>query len=279
MAESGATMVEVGTTNKTHLADYERALSDRTGLLLKVHASNFRVVGFTEDVGLAELVALGAEHDVPVMEDQGSGVLFDLRPFGLPYEPTIAASVAAGADVVTCSGDKLLGGPQAGIIVGRADALLRLRKHPLARAVRLDKLQLAALEATLRLSLEETRALARIPTLRMLTAPVAEVRTRAEVLAERIREAVADAADVMTVDEIARAGGGSLPLAEIPTVVVSIAPRVSSAGELEERLRLGDPAIVTRVHEGRVLLDPRTVLDPGEEDAIVSRLGEILAAR
>jgi L-seryl-tRNA(Ser) seleniumtransferase len=279
MAESGATMVEVGTTNKTRLADYERALSERTGVLLKVHASNFRVVGFTEEVGLEELVALGRRRGVPVMEDQGSGVLFDLRPYGLPYEPTIAASIAAGADVVTCSGDKLLGGPQAGVIVGRAAAIERLRTHPLARAVRLDKLQLAALEATLRLSLEETRALARIPTLRMLTAPVAEVRTRAEVLAERIREAVADAADVMTVDEIARAGGGSLPLAEIPTVVVSIAPRVSSAGELEERLRLGDPAIVTRVHEGRVLLDPRTVLDPGEEDAIVSRLGEILAAR
>ena len=280
MAESGASMVEVGTTNKTHLADYERALSDRTGLLLKVHASNFRVVGFTEDVGLGDLVALGAEHDVPVMEDQGSGVLFDLRPFGLPYEPTIAASVAAGADVVTCSGDKLLGGPQAGIIVGRADALLRLRTHPLARAVRLDKLQLAALEATLRLSLEESRALAEIPTLRMLTTPVAEVRARAEALAERIRAAAPGAAEVTVADEIARAGGGSLPLAEIPTAVVAVAPSAMSAGELEARLRCGgEPAIVARVREDRVLIDPRTLLGAAEEDVVVARLGELLGAR
>ena len=280
MAESGATMVEVGTTNKTHLADYEGALSERTGLLLKVHASNFRVVGFTEDVGLAELVALGAEHGVPVMEDQGSGVLFDLRPFGLPYEPTIAASVAAGADVVTCSGDKLLGGPQAGIIVGRADALLRLRTHPLARAVRLDKLQLAALEATLRLSLEESRALAEIPTLRMLTTPVAEVRSRAEALAERIRASAPGAAEVTVADEIARAGGGSLPLAEIPTAVVAVTPSAMSAGELEALLRCGgEPAIVARVREDRVLIDPRTLLDAAEEDVVVARLGEVLGGR
>ena len=277
MAESGATMVEVGTTNKTHLEDYETALTSNTGLLLKVHSSNFRVVGFTEEVGLAELVHLGAQHGVPVMEDQGSGVLFDLRPYGLPAEPTVAESVAAGAAVVTASGDKLLGGPQAGILVGRWDVISKLKKHPMARAVRVDKLTLAALEATLRLLLDEQRAVAQIPTLRMLTTPQSDVRTRAESLATRIREVVGDTADVTTADDVARAGGGSLPLAEIPTVVVALAPRAISAGKLEALLRCGsEPAIIARVKDGRLLLDPRTLLSPGEEQAVVARLGEVL---
>jgi L-seryl-tRNA(Ser) seleniumtransferase len=276
MAESGATMVEVGTTNKTHLEDYETALTSNTGLFLKVHSSNFRVVGFTEEVGLVELVELGAHHGVPVMEDQGSGVLFDLRPYGLPYEPTVAESVSAGAAVVTCSGDKLLGGPQAGILVGRWDVVSKLKKHPMARAVRLDQLTLAALEATLRASLDEERAIREIPTLRMLTAPVSEVRVRAEALAARVREAIRGAADVSTADEIARAGGGSLPLAEIPTVVVAIAPHSISARSLEAALRLGEPAVIARVRDERVLLDPRTLLSAGEEDVVVARLAEVL---
>jgi L-seryl-tRNA(Ser) seleniumtransferase len=276
MAESGARMVEVGTTNKTHLADYERALSDSTGLLLKVHSSNFRVVGFTEEVPLAELVELGSRHGVPVMEDQGSGVLFDLRPFGLPFEPTVAQSIDAGVSVVTASGDKLLGGPQAGIIVGTAEVIARLKAHPMARAVRLDKLQLAALEATLRASLDETRALAEIPTLRMLTEPVGAVRARAESLADRVRGAT-NGADVAVADEIARAGGGALPLADIPTVVVAVAPSTMSAGELEARLRCdGDPVVVARVKDGRVLIDPRTLLSSAEEDVVVARLAGIL---
>ena len=278
MAESGATMIEVGTTNKTHLQDYETALTSNTGLLLKVHSSNFRVVGFTEEVGLAELVRLGAQHGVPVMEDQGSGVLFDLRPYGLPAEPTVAESVAAGAAVVTASGDKLLGGPQAGILVGRWDIISKLKKHPMARAVRVDKLTLAALEATLRLLLDEQRAIAQIPTLRMLTTPQSEVRTRAQALAARVREVVGDAAGVTTADEVARAGGGSLPLAEIPTVVVALAPRTMSASKLEALLRCGgEPAIVARVKDDRLLLDPRTLLSPAEEDAVVARLGQVLA--
>ncbi|HEY5540444.1 MAG TPA: L-seryl-tRNA(Sec) selenium transferase, partial [Coriobacteriia bacterium] len=277
MAESGATMVEVGTTNKTHLADYERALTSNTGLLLKVHSSNFRVVGFTEEVPLAELVELGERHGVPVMEDQGSGVLFDLRPYGLPYEPTIAESVSAGAAVVTSSGDKLLGGPQAGILVGRAGVISKLKAHPIARAVRLDKLQLAALEATLRAFLDERRALAEIPTLHMLTEPASAVRVRAEALASRIRVAVGDAADVSTADEIARAGGGALPLADIPTVVVAVSPRATSASKLEALMRCGaEPAIIARVKDERLLLDPRTLLSIAEEDAVVARLGEVL---
>jgi len=277
MRESGATMVEVGTTNKTHIADYERALTPDTALFLKVHSSNYRVVGFTEEVALADLVALGAPHGIPVMEDQGSGVLFDLRPFGLPDEPTVAESVAAGAAVVTASGDKLLGGPQAGIVCGRHDVVARLKQHPMARALRLDKMTIAALEATLFACLDETRAVREIPTLRMLTAPVAEVAARAEALAGRLRETLGDSAEVACIGEIARAGGGSLPLAEIPTVAVAVAPSSVSVIELEERLRTGaDPAIVARVKDDRLLVDPRTLLSPAEEDAVVRRLTEIL---
>jgi L-seryl-tRNA(Ser) seleniumtransferase len=277
MAESGAKMVDVGTTNKTHLSDYENAMTPNTGLLLKVHSSNYRVVGFTEEVSLGDLVTLGAPHGVPVMEDQGSGVLIDLAPYGLPDEPTVGASVAAGAAVVTASGDKLLGGPQAGLIVGRFDVIQRLKKHPMARALRLDKMTLAALEATLRGYLDEERALREIPTLRMLTTPQSEIRIRAEALAERIREALGDRADVTTADDVARAGGGSLPLADIPSAVVAIAPRTLSAGKLEALLRCGgEPAIVARVKDDRVLLDPRTILSPAEEDAVVARLGEVV---
>lgn len=277
MRESGAKMVEVGTTNKTHLADYERALSANTGLLLKVHSSNYRVVGFTEEVSLGELVTFGAAHGVPVFEDQGSGVLIDLSRFGLPDEPTLGASIAAGADLVSASGDKLLGGPQAGILVGRWEIIQRLKKHPMARAVRLDKMTLAALEATLRAYLDEERALSDIPTLRMLTEPQSDVRIRAEALAARIRTSVGAGAEVACADDIARAGGGSLPLAEIPTVVVTVAPSALGVVELEERLRLfGEPAIIARVKDDRLLIDPRTLLCPAEEDEIVLRLGEVL---
>ncbi|MEI7813603.1 MAG: L-seryl-tRNA(Sec) selenium transferase [Coriobacteriia bacterium] len=277
MRESGATMVEVGTTNKTHLADYERAMTPNTGLFLKVHSSNYRVVGFTEEVVLADLVALGAPHGIPVMEDQGSGVLFDLQPYGLPDEPTVASSIAAGAAVVTASGDKLLGGPQAGLICGRHDVIERLKKHPMARALRLDKMTLAALEATLFACLDETRALREIPTLRMLTTPVAQVRVRAESLAQRMRVALGDSAEVVCIDEIARAGGGSLPLAEIATVAVAIAPATLKVAELEERLRTGaEPAIIARVKDGRLLIDPRTLLSDAEENVVVARLAEVL---
>jgi len=277
MAESGATMVEVGTTNKTHLSDYQAALSEKTGLLLKVHSSNYRVVGFTDEVPLADLVYLGATHGVPVMEDQGSGVLIDLSKFGIADEPTVGASVAAGAAVVTASGDKLLGGPQAGIIVGRGDVILKLKKHPMARALRLDKMTLAALEATLRAYLEEERALSEIPTLRMLTAPQSEIRVRAEALAARVRDAVGEAAEVTTADDIARAGGGALPLADIPSAVVAIAPRTMSVGKLEVLVRCSaEPAIVARVKDDRLLIDPRTLLSPAEEDAVVARLGDVL---
>jgi L-seryl-tRNA(Ser) seleniumtransferase len=275
MRESGATMVEVGTTNKTHLSDYENAVSERTGVILKVHSSNFRVVGFTEEVGLEELVPLGRTHGVPVFEDQGSGVLVDLRPWGLPYEPTVGESIAAGADLVSCSGDKLLGGPQAGILVGRADIIRTLKRHPMARALRLDKMTLAALEVTLRSYLEPETLLADIPTLRMITASAEEVGDRAAALVDRLAGACGEAAAIDTAPDISRAGGGALPLADIPTTVVRVAPAAMSPVELERKLRLGEPAIIARIKEDRLLLDPRTVLD-SEVPIVVERIANVL---
>lgn len=275
MAESGAKMVEVGSTNKTHLADYEKAITPETKLLLKVHSSNFKVVGFTEEVDLVELVALGASKDIPVFEDQGSGVLLDLRPYGLPYEPTVGESIACGVPLVSCSGDKLLGGPQAGILAGSQEVISRLKRHPMARALRLDKMTLAALEVTLRTYLDPERALAEIPTLRMITTPVETVRKRAQALAAAI-EVCTESFDVVVQDSIARAGGGALPLADIPTAVVALLPREGNVVELESRLRLGSPSIIARIKEDRLMLDPRTLSDD-ELDIVAQSLGRICA--
>lgn len=271
MRESGAKMVEIGTTNKTHLSDYENAITPRTGLMLKVHTSNYRVIGFTEEVSTADLVALGEKHDIPIFEDQGSGVLIDLARFGLPGEPTIGASVAAGVDLVSASGDKLLGGPQAGILAGKREVIAKLKKHPLARCVRLDKMTLAALEVTLRLYLDEDRLLAEVPTLRMLTMRSDEIETRAGALAAAIRDVCGESYGVSTQPDVSRAGGGALPMKDIPTTVVALEPRGMSAVALEERLRLGEPGVIARIKDGRVLLDPRT-LRADEEPEVVSAL-------
>ena len=271
MRESGATMVEVGTTNKTHLKDYEAALTENTEVMLKVHSSNFRVVGFTKEVGLDELVPLGAAHGVPVFEDQGSGVLVDVRQWGLPHEPSVGESIAAGADLVSCSGDKLLGGPQAGILVGRTHIIRRLKAHPMARALRLDKMTLAALEVTLRTYIDPEIATTEIPTLRMLCTPQAEIRARAKALADAIVARLGDAAAVDVADDVARAGGGALPMADIPSAVVRVESGAVSAVELERKLRLGEPSVVARIKDGRVLFDPRTLL-PADEATIVDRL-------
>ena len=276
MRQSGAKMVEVGATNKTHLADYANAITPKTGLLLKVHSSNFRVVGFTEEVPLADLVALGAEHGVPVYEDQGSGVLIDLAPYGLPDEPTVRSSIEAGVDLVSVSGDKLLGGPQAGILAGSKAVIDRLKKHPLARALRLDKMTLAALEATLRLYLDPERALREVPTLRMLTESPESVAARARTLVDRIVAATGEAFWVAAMPDVSRAGGGALPLADIPTTIVTLSPRAMSANDLEAALRLGNPTIIGRIRDARVVLDPRTLSDH-ESDLVVQRLAEIAA--
>ncbi|HHW15142.1 MAG TPA: L-seryl-tRNA(Sec) selenium transferase [Firmicutes bacterium] len=273
LAKSGARLVEVGTTNKTRLSDYERALTPETALLLKVHTSNFRVIGFTEQVSLAELVSLGRERGLPVVEDLGSGVLVDLTRFGLLPEPIVQHSVAAGADLVTFSGDKLLGGTQAGIIVGRAEYVQRLARNPLMRALRVDKLTLSALEATLRLYRDPEVALREIPTLAMLARPADAVKAAAERLAARIRETLGERAQVEVVEDAAEAGGGSLPGTTIPSWAAALIPR-PGLGSLEEclaRLRRAEPPVIAHLAQDRLLFNLRTVL-PGEEELILAAL-------
>lgn len=277
MAESGARMVEVGTTNKTHVSDYENAITSHTRLLLKVHSSNFRVVGFTEEVELEELVEVGRRHDIPVFEDQGSGVLLDLRQYGLPYEPTVGESLARGASLVSCSGDKLLGGPQAGILAGSGPIIRKLKAHPMARALRLDKMTLAALEVTLRTYLDTERALRDIPTLRMLTLPAEDIRARADALASAV-SSCPGVLEATVVPDVSRAGGGALPMADIPTYAVRMVPREASEDEVQTRLRLGDPCIVVRVKDGAVYLDPRT-LQPGEDEIVARTIADLCHMR
>ncbi len=258
MAKSGARLVEVGTTNRTHLADYARALGVHTGVLVKVHRSNFAIDGFVADVSVADLVALGLQHGVPVLHDLGSGLLMSLDRVGLTGEPTVRDVVRAGATLVAMSGDKLLGGPQAGILVGTAAAIADIRANPITRAVRVDKLTLAALEATLALYREPDRAFAEIPTLRMLSTP-------AEALLERaaaIRAALPAACDARVATTEAAVGGGAFPLAAIPSAGVSLGGDVR---ELERRLREGDPPVVGRIRDDRLLLDLRAI--PDAEDA------------
>jgi len=247
LAQSGARLVEVGSTNRTRIEDYARALGTDTGAVLRVHQSNFRMVGFTEAPSLHELCALAAAHGVPVIDDLGSGQLIDLPD--LADEPTARSSVEAGATVVCFSGDKLLGGPQAGVIVGATEAVARVRRHPLARAVRIDKLSLAALEATLELYRDPARALREVPVLRAVAEPAAAVRERAERLAARL------GGDVVATT--ARVGGGAVPLLEIE----SFACALDGGDQLAAALRSADPPVVARVQEGRVLLDCRTLTD------------------
>jgi L-seryl-tRNA(Ser) seleniumtransferase len=260
MAASGAVLREVGTTNRTHLRDYASAISDRTALLMKVHTSNFRIVGFTAEVSLEELVKLGREHSLPVIEDLGSGCFVNLARFGLHGEATVQDAVCAGADIVTFSGDKLLGGPQAGIVVGRKDLVERCRKNPLTRALRVDKMTLAALEATLRLYRDERQAVERIPTLRMIAAPLPELEEKAEALAAAIRAAGgAGAFDVEVRSGYSQVGGGSLPAQDLETRVVAVRSDAMSAAKIEASLRCGDPPIIGRIESDLFLMDVRTL--------------------
>ncbi|MBI4733488.1 MAG: L-seryl-tRNA(Sec) selenium transferase, partial [Rubrobacteridae bacterium] len=215
MRQSGATLVEVGTTNKTYVDDYRAAVNENTGLLMKVHPSNFRILGFTHEVALDEIVALGDELGLPVLEDLGSGVLIDLSKYGVEYEPTVQESIEAGVDVVTFSGDKLLGGPQAGLIVGKAEYISAMKKHPLARALRIDKMTLAALEATLREYLDTEKVRENNPTLRMITMSSSELQTKADALARSLSIKVGDKFEISVEPDSSRVGGGSLPLAEL----------------------------------------------------------------
>lgn len=261
MAESGATLVEVGTTNRTRLEDYERAATPRTALFLKVHRSNFSVTGFTEEVSAAELSSLGGRLGIPVMEDLGSGAVFDFAAAGIPGTPTVRQALAQGPGIVTVSGDKLLGGPQAGIIAGRKALVDPLKKHPLSRALRIDKLCLAALAATLMLYADPRIAADRIPVLAMMTEGEKAVRSRARRLIRRIKAAGGGGLVVSVERADSSPGGGSMPEVSLPTAAVAVSRPGMSADELEEKLRRGDPPVVARIARGKLLLDMRTVGD------------------
>lgn len=258
MSASGAILREVGTTNKTHLSDYKAAINENTGLLLKVHPSNYRITGFSEEVSIEELGRIGQEYRIPVMYDLGGGCLMDLKPFGIHGEPTVREAVSAGADVVTFSGDKLLGGPQAGIIVGKSYLIEAISKHPIMRAMRIDKMTLAALEATLHIYADPERARAVIPTLRMLTESAEVILHRAKAIARLIKKTATNA-KVEIVEGFSQAGGGSLPEVNLKTHLVSVIADGISANKIEAGLRLGRPPVIARIAEDRLLLDARTI--------------------
>jgi L-seryl-tRNA(Ser) seleniumtransferase len=265
MEKSGGILREVGTTNRTHLKDYVSAIGENTALLLKVHTSNYSVVGFTSAVSISELAATGKKNNIPVMDDLGSGTLIDLSRYGLTREPTVQDSINAGADVVTFSGDKLLGGPQAGIIAGKRELIHRIRQNPLTRALRIDKMTLAALESTLRAYRDETKALQDIPTLRMLTMTYDEIKIRAVKLAEMLDQIAPEGLEHTLLDLSSKAGGGSLPLLELPSCCIGLKLGKMSVNALEKKMRARNPAIMGRIENDLFIIDPRTLQDDEPE--------------
>lgn len=265
MARSGAKLVEVGTTNRTHDDDYRRAITPKTAAIVKVHRSNFTIEGFTADVSVDHLAFIAAEHGLPVIHDLGSGLLLPLDEYGLSGEPTAAAALASGATLVLMSGDKLLGGPQAGIILGSTAVVARLRKNPFARAMRVDKLTLSALEATLRLYLEPERALKEVPVLAMLTERVEQIESRARSVVSSLHSSNIDAE---MAPSTASVGGGAFPTADIASRAVVLK---TDAEGTEERLRRGEPAVIGRIADGKLLLDLRSVL-PREDGVLVQAI-------
>lgn len=276
MAASGVTLVEVGTTNKTHLRDYAGAITENTGAIMRLHPSNYKIVGFTSEVPLHDLVRLAHEHDLPMIDDVGAGALIDFSRFGFEPEPTLLDSVSTGADVITASADKLIGAHQGGIILGKATIIDAIRKNPMARIVRVGKLTLAPLEATLSLFLDEQLALSDVPILRMLMRPHDEIAQQAERIAAALRQ-TSTAATVTTDAGFSQMGSGSLPAQNLATTLVVIEPMTISAEELGRRLRQHRPAVFARLQKGCLLVDPRTVL-PGEEEPLVQAIVQALNA-
>lgn len=270
MKESGAALVEVGTTNKTHERDYENAIEEDTALIMKAHTSNFRIVGFTYQPELVDLVTLAHRYGIPVYEDLGSGSLIDLRKFGIGDEPTVGASIMAGVDIVSFSGDKLLGGTQAGIIAGKADYIKRIKKNQLTRALRVDKLTLAALEATLLLYLDEERALREIPTLHLLTRKRDELYREAQRLAEGLKDVFRERAVVEVVEGMSQVGGGSLPTEDLPTYLVSVKTTPFSLNALEHALRHVDLPVMTTIRKEALMFDVRTIFPREIEECVNS---------
>jgi len=273
LRRSGAVLREVGATNRTHLKDYVNAIGPDTGMILKVHTSNYRVVGFTAAVSSRELAELGRARGITVMEDLGSGCFVDLTRYGFPYEPTVPEVVASGVDLVSFSGDKLLGGPQAGVVVGRAELMERLARNPLNRALRIDKFTIAALEATL-YAYEAGTALETIPTLRMLTEPLASIRRRALKVLARTGPAAVRALGAAVIESSSQVGGGALPTVELPSAVIALGTRERPAEGLDEALRTGQPPVLGRLLDDRLLLDCRTVL-PADVVALAARLAAL----
>lgn len=265
--KSGCEIIEVGTTNRTHLSDYISAINSDTAVLLKAHTSNYRVVGFTSSVDLRELAKVGREHDIPVVEDLGSGALIDLTQFGLPREPVVKESIADGADVVTFSGDKLLGGPQAGIIAGKREYIKRINKNPLKRALRVDKFTIAAMEATLKLYLNSDMLHKRLPTLRFLTRPVSEIETVAEEAARLIRERLGKEYIVKVEDGFSQTGSGSLPDEAIATKVISITHNKIPSEKIFKMFMENSPPVLGRVRKEKFLLDMR-MIEKAEDVAV-----------
>ncbi|MCP4669180.1 MAG: L-seryl-tRNA(Sec) selenium transferase, partial [Deltaproteobacteria bacterium] len=259
MRKSGANMVEVGSTNKTHLRDYEEVIGPETALLLKVHTSNYQIVGFTEEVPIPDLAGLGKRYGIPVMEDLGSGCLVDFSRYGFLKEPTVQETLAQGADLVTFSGDKLLGGPQAGIITGRKDLVDAIKKNQMSRALRIDKLTLVALEETLRLYRDERAAVKEIPTLRMMCRPYRSLKRKAEGLFKLIGRLKTANFSIEMADGNSRVGGGALPLLELPTRLLCLVPGRLSSQTMESWMRSYDPPVIGRLEKEKVLLDVRTI--------------------
>ena len=274
MKSSNAHLVEIGTTNKTHLEDYEDAISENTGAFLKVHTSNFKILGFTESVSIEELCKLGREKDIPVIEDIGSGVLVDLSKYGLEYEPTVQDSIKAGVDVVSFSGDKLLGGPQAGIIVGKKKYIDKMKKNPLTRAFRIDKFTATILEMIFHEYLNEEDAIKNIPVLSLITKDLKEIEKNANALFNKI-ENLENVADINVEDTFSQIGGGSLPAERIKSKSVTIMPKNISTQSLEAKLRAGKNPVVGRISEEKLILDMRTVLED-EIDILAQKLIDIL---
>lgn len=275
MTTSGATLREVGTTNKTYLRDYEEAVNENTAAFLKVHTSNYHMVGFTAEVGTAELAAAANKRGLLLLEDLGSGVFIDLEKYNLPPEPRVQDSIASGADLVTFSGDKMLGGPQAGIIVGRKELITAIKTNQLARTLRVDKFAVAALEATLRLYFDEERAVKEIPVWQMLTAKPEKLKKRADKMAEALG-AIFDPKRVKVVKSISKVGGGALPMAELPTYLVSLelSGMDLAPDAVVEKLRFTDPPVILRIYRDNLLFDPRTIFE-NQEETLVKVVGEV----
>jgi len=275
MEQSGARLLEVGATNRTHLYDYERAINENTGVLLKVHTSNYRILGYAETVKTEELVSLAGKYKIPVIEDIGSGSFIDFSKYGISYEPTVQEAVGHGVDVVTFSGDKMLGGPQAGIIVGRKKYIDMMKKNPLTRALRVDKMTIAAMEVTLKQYLEEEMAIKNIPTLSMITEPKEKIKEKARKMQRMLKTALKDRADISLEEEFSEIGGGSMPTEKLPTFAVSIKPKLVSVNSLENSLRNATTPIIVRTQKDSILLDMRTIRED-EYPVIRDTLSSIL---